>query len=83
MKNVAVVAEEKADSLLRYRNGLADGDRLVFDRLVTYAREHVGACAQAGNLTLFESMLLGMVIEQQKKIESMNAGNPLNGLENV
>jgi len=83
MKNVAVVAEEKADSLLRYRNGLAEGDRLVFDRLVTYAREHVGACAQAGNLTLFESMLLGMVIEQQKKIESMNAGNPLNGLENV
>lgn len=83
MKNMIAVAEEKAGSMLKYRDGLSEGDRQVFDRLVTYARQHVGACAQAGNLTLFESMLLGMVIEQQKKLERLGEGNPLSGLENV
>ncbi|MFH1394134.1 MAG: hypothetical protein ABIH29_04605 [Candidatus Micrarchaeota archaeon] len=83
MKNMVAVAEEKAGSLLRYRDGLTDGNRQVFDRLVTCAREHVGACALAGDLTLFESMLLGMVIEQQKKIEQLSTESPLAGLENV
>lgn len=73
MKDITMAAEEKAGSLLRYRDALADSDRQVFDRLVSYAKEHVGACAKAPSLTLFESMLLAMVIEQQKKIDAMSA----------
>ncbi len=78
-----MVAEEEASTLLKYRDALADGDRQVFDRLVNCAKTHVGACAQANKLTLFESMLLAMVLEQPKKIVSMTMGNPLAGLENV
>ena len=62
---------EKFDSLVRYRDALPDGDREVFDRLVQYAQGHVDACAKANSLTVLESMLLTMLLEQQKTIEQM------------
>lgn len=64
--------EEKMGSLLSYRDALTEDDQQVFDRLMEDARGRVVACARAaGKLSLLESMLLAMVIAQQKKIESM------------
>lgn len=68
--------EEKISSLLSYRDALAEDDQLAFDRLMEDAKGRVAACANAaGRLTLLESMLLAMVIAQQKKIESISSNS--------
>ena len=61
----------KLSSLLDYREALERKDRIVFDRLMSNARGHVMACGKAStsNLTILESLLLTIAIEQQKKIE--------------
>jgi len=64
---------EKIDSMLRYRDALGPQDQETFDRLVVYAQSHVSACARAEKLSVFESMLLAMVLEQQKKIDQLVA----------
>lgn len=61
--------EEKLGSLVMYRDALPEDDRQAFDRLMEFAKARVGACAKASKLTVLESMLLAMVIEQQKLLE--------------
>ena len=60
---------EKMDSLVQYRDALPNEDRQAFDRLMEFARARVVACARASKLTVLESMLLAMMIEQQKILE--------------
>ncbi|MBI5046453.1 hypothetical protein HZC07_01855 [Candidatus Micrarchaeota archaeon] len=67
--------KDKFDSLVAYREALGQPDQEVFDKLVEYAKNHVAACARANNLSLFESMLLAMVLEQQKKIEQLTSAS--------
>jgi hypothetical protein len=66
-------AKDEMASLMEYRSALHDDYKGVFDRLLGYAKEHAGACARAGNMKLSESMLLAMVLEQQKKIDTLAA----------
>jgi hypothetical protein len=70
-------AAKEMDSLMGYRNALLGDDQKIFDKLVEYAKSHVKACAQA-DLNLFNSMLLAIVLEQQKRIEALSAerGDP-------
>jgi len=70
-------AAKEMDSLMGYRSALLGDDQKIFDKLVEYAKSHVKACAQA-DLNLFNSMLLAMVLEQQKRIETLSAerGDP-------
>ncbi|MBI5223197.1 hypothetical protein HY990_02120 [Candidatus Micrarchaeota archaeon] len=63
--------EQKLESLMQYRSELREDDRKVLDRLMSFARDRVRACAKADNLSVLESMLLAMVIEQQKIIEEI------------
>ena len=58
------------ESLVRYRKALVQEDREVFDRLLSYAKNHASACAKSER-NLFESMLLAMVLEQQKVIDAL------------
>ncbi len=60
---------EKIGSLELYREALPEDDQQAFDRLMRFAKARVVACARASKLTVLESMLLAMVIEQQKLIE--------------
>ena len=60
---------EKIGSLEQYRDALPEDDQHAFDSLMKFARARVNACARASKLTMLESMLLAMVIEQQKIIE--------------
>ncbi len=81
MENTANI-QEKAGSMLRYRDSLGNMDKEVFDRLMEYASQHVGF-AKEGKLSMFETMLIGMVMEQQKQIDMLRSENPISGLENV
>ncbi|MDD5339937.1 MAG: hypothetical protein PHV13_01670 [Candidatus ainarchaeum sp.] len=60
---------EKIGSLEQYRNALTEDDQQAFDRLMKFAKTRAAACARASKLTVLESMLLAMVIEQQKILE--------------
>ena len=62
---------EQISSLVDYRSALQEEDQMVFDRLMSYAKDHVVPCVKANRLTLLESMLLGILIEQQKVIENI------------
>ncbi len=66
-------ARDEMESLMEYRKALQQDYQSVFDKLLGYAREHAGACARAGNMKLSESMLLAMVLEQQKRIDTLAA----------
>ena len=66
----------KMESLIRYRDALDLGDKEIFDKLVSYAKNHVVACANANKLSVFESMLLAMLLEQQKVINQLSQGVP-------
>ena len=66
----------EVNSLVKYRNELAANDKAVFDKLLSYAKNHASACAKSER-NLFESILLAIVLEQQKKIEEI-AGNSKN-----
>jgi hypothetical protein len=68
------------NSLVRYRNELAANDKAVFDKLLNYAKSHVAACAKSDR-NLFESMLLAIVLEQQKKIEELASNTKNHSLE--
>jgi hypothetical protein len=67
--------QDKIQSLIDYRNALTQNDRAVFDRLVNYAKGHVNACGKANSLSVLESMLLAIVLEQQKTIENLRIAN--------
>ncbi|MGV8085170.1 MAG: hypothetical protein ACP5N9_02860 [Candidatus Bilamarchaeum sp.] len=62
---------EKISSLVDYRSALHEEDQMIFDRLMNYAKDHVVPCVKANKLTILESMLLGILIEQQKVIEKI------------
>lgn len=62
--------DAELSSLVKYRSALACADQAVFDKLLNYAKNHVAACAKSER-NLLESMLLAIVLEQQKKIEEL------------
>ncbi len=66
-------ARDEMHSLMEYRKALQEDYQGVFDKLLGYAKEHAGACARAGNMKLSESMLLAMILEQQKRIDALAA----------
>ena len=57
--------EEKMSALFPYREEMADEERKIFDKMIDYAN------GRTEGLTQLESMLLGMLIEQQKKIQML------------
>jgi len=62
--------KDELSSLAKYRSALDPSDQAVFDKLLDYARNHVSACAKSER-NLLESMLLAMVLEQQKRIDAL------------
>ena len=61
MKNI----QNRMEVLLQYRDVLHGTDREIFDKLIEYAN------GQTNNLTTLESLLISLVIEQQKRIQEM------------
>jgi hypothetical protein len=67
--------QEDVNKLMRYREALGQEDKQVLDKLVSLAKNHASACANANKMNLLESMLLAIVIEQQKTIERLSVSN--------
>ena len=69
-RNLKVGLDKEMSSLVRYRKELAACDKEIFDKLLGYAKNHASACARSEQ-GLLESMLLAIVLEQQKMIDSL------------
>jgi hypothetical protein len=70
-KSKGSLVKNELSSLVKYRNALESNDQAVFDKLLNYAKNHVAACAKSER-NLLESMLLAIVLEQQKKIDKLS-----------
>ena len=80
---VSLLLKNEQDALARFRRSLSkipevtqDGvgraeDQLALDSLFRSARYHVAALSLASHLLPFEVMLLGMLIEEHKRIDKL------------
>ena len=64
--------ERQIEEWAPFRRALRREDREMFDRLFAFAKRHMAEAAAAARPVPFESMLLAMLLEQQKTIESLN-----------
>ena len=63
--------EAEIDSWRSYRRALKKGDRKVFDELMGHTRTHASASGNAVRTSPLETMVLSMLIEQQKAISRL------------
>ena len=54
-----------------FRRALRADDQKLFDTLFAAARQHTAAISMADHALPFESVLLAILIEQQKRIEAL------------
>jgi hypothetical protein len=66
------LVDQEIEAWSKFRRALRKEDQEAFDDLLTYARFHAAAAAYASRVVPFETMLMTMLIEQQKVIHSLN-----------
>ena len=59
---------QEEEALARFRRALYRGDQLALDDLFASAHQHRAALAYAAHLSIFESILLAMLLEEHKKV---------------
>lgn len=72
--------EEERHAWHAFRRALRREERAYFDALWRYAKIHAAESAMASRALPFESMILSMLLEQQKQIENLqnkHADRPL------
>ncbi len=72
LPSITQAFQEEQAIFNRFRRALRRGDQLILDDLFAGARQHLAAAAYAGHALPFEVFLLAMLLEQHKKIVSLN-----------
>ena len=62
--------KQDIDAIINYRNGLNSTDQGAFDNMLKHAKEHAKQGGQS-NLSMMETMLIGIVLEQQKELHQL------------
>jgi predicted ATPase len=60
--------------LADYKRTLRKNDRAVFDRIMDMAREHASASTVAATIDPMETIMISILIEQQKQIDKLKGG---------
>lgn len=60
--------------LTDYKRTLRKNDRAVFDRIMDMAREHASASTVAATIDPMETIVISILIEQQKQIDKLKGG---------
>jgi hypothetical protein len=60
--------ESEIGSWRSYRRALKIGDRRIFDELMSHTRSHASASGNAVKTSPYETMILSILLEQQKAI---------------
>lgn len=58
-----------------FRRALRQRDRQVFDRIMDMAREHASASTVAAAIDPMDTIVLSILIEQQKQIDDLQEEN--------
>jgi hypothetical protein len=58
----------ETEELKRFRHALRKEDREILDQLMLSVRKHISAVSYAANVNMLESLLLCMLLEQEKRI---------------
>jgi len=61
----------EAANFNNFKRALRVDDQKLFDALFAQARQHTAAISMADHALPFESILLAMLIEQQRQIEAL------------
>jgi hypothetical protein len=59
---------EEETAFAKFRRALRRRDQLVLDDLFASARQHLAAAAYASHALPFETILLGMLLEEHKEV---------------
>lgn len=61
------------DTWAGFRRALRREDQSSFDRLFTYAKQHMAEGAALARPVPFDSLVMSILLEQEKKIERLEA----------
>jgi hypothetical protein len=65
------ILDAEIQSWTNYRRGLRPEDRPYFDRVMAAARKHWKAGAGAGRIMTSESIIMSVLVEQQKTLDDL------------
>ncbi|MCD4843442.1 MAG: hypothetical protein K8R25_03040 [Methanosarcinales archaeon] len=65
------VLDDMIIDLADYKRTLRKNDRVVFDRIMDMAREHASASTVAATIDPMETIMISILIEQQKQIDKL------------
>jgi hypothetical protein len=63
--------EHEIEQWRPFRRALRRDDQAVFDRLFVFARRHMAEAASVARPVPFDSLLMAVLLEQQKEIERL------------
>ena len=65
--------EHEIESWKDFKRALRPGERMVFDKLMNYARIHADAGSIGGRPLLSEFLFISLALEQEKKIDQLES----------
>jgi hypothetical protein len=71
------VIDDELQTLKKYRSALRKEDQELFDEMMSYAKFHISASSYSSRLNPFESIILNILLEQQRQIRDLMGGEKL------
>ena len=68
LRTTRELVRDEIEFLRKFRHSLRDDDRIAFDEIAAKASKHVSSMTYSQRLNIFESILLSILIEQEKEI---------------
>lgn len=71
------VIDDELQTLKKYRSALRKEDQALFDEMMSYAKFHISASSYSSRLNPFESIVLNILLEQQRLIKELMGGEKI------
>ncbi len=65
------VIDDEISTLKKYRAALRKEDQELFDEMMSFAKYHISASSYSSRLNPFESIVLNIILEQQRQIREL------------
>ena len=65
------VIDDEISALKKYRSALRAEDQDLFDEMMSFAKFHISASSYSSRLNPFESIVLNIILEQQRQIREL------------
>jgi hypothetical protein len=71
VKTASMLILDESSRWREFRAALRTRDREAFDRLAAHSRRHFSAISNSGIINPFEAVILSILLEYEKRIESL------------